>query len=329
MVLVACSRPDTQAPAEMYLTGTTMGVIPYNVKFVNNNDVDTEQLHQLIDQRLQTINQLMSTYVPNSELSLLNQSPADTPTLLSRDTAVVIEEALRLGTLTDGALNVTLGPLINLWGFGPGNRPKTTPSQAQIDAAMSITGLVHIDLQGQTIRKAVDELYIDLSPIAKGYAVDEVAHTLEQQGIADYLVEIGGEMRLAGVKANGQAWRVAIEKPISTQRAIQKIISIGNNAIATSGDYRNYFEEDGVRYSHLINPNTGYPIAHNLVSVTVVHPSSMTADGLATGLSVMGTEAAIELAERENLSVLLISKDGDNFTEYQSQAFKANITIVK
>ena len=134
-------------------------------------------------------------------------------------------------------------------------------------------------------------------------------------------------MRLAGLKQSQEPWKIAIEKPEMTTRSTQKIISVGNNAIATSGDYRNYYEEDGVRYSHLINPKTGYPISHNLVSVTVIHPSSMTADGLATALNVMGTEKALALAEQEGLAVFLIARENGVFKEYSSSAFQKNITV--
>jgi thiamine biosynthesis lipoprotein len=328
LLLVACQPAVQPMEPETHLSGKTMGTT-YNVKFVTDPNIDNEKLHNEIEQKLININQLMSTYIPDSELSIINKAPANTPMPISAETRLVLEEALRLGQLTDGALNVTLGPLVNLWGFGPDKRPEVIPSDAEIIQAMQSVGLEHIVLNGKQISKRVPGLYIDLSPIAKGYGVDALALLLEAKGITDYLVEIGGEMRLSGIKSSGQEWRVAIEKPLSKQRVIQRIVAIGGNAIATSGDYRNYYEENGVRYSHLIQPQTGYPIQHNLVSVTVIHPSSMTADGLATALSILGTEAAIELAERDNLAVLLISKQGDEFVEYQSPAFATIVKVIK
>jgi len=328
LLLVACQPAVQPMEPETHLSGKTMGTT-YNVKFVTDPNIDNEKLHNEIEQKLININQLMSTYIPDSELSIINKAPANTPMPISAETRLVLEEALRLGQLTDGALNVTLGPLVNLWGFGPDKRPEVIPSDAEIIQAMQSVGLEHIVLNGKQISKRVPGLYIDLSPIAKGYGVDALALLLEAKGITNYLVEIGGEMRLSGIKSSGQEWRVAIEKPLSKQRVIQRIVAIGGNAIATSGDYRNYYEENGVRYSHLIQPQTGYPIQHNLVSVTVIHPSSMTADGLATALSILGTEAAIELAERDNLAVLLISKQGDEFVEYQSPAFATIVKVIK
>jgi thiamine biosynthesis lipoprotein len=321
MVLAACQP----APDIVHLQGRTMGT-SYNVKFITDN-VNTQSLKTRIDDRLIIINQLMSTYDPESELSRFNQHQSITPFALSPETLYVLQEAKRLGELTGYYLDVTLGPIVRLWGFGADAMPVTIPDEAQITEAKSISGLDKLTLVSHQAVKAIPELYVDLSPIAKGYAVDQIAELLMQSGISDFLVEIGGEMRISGNKYEGEPWRVAVEKPVSQQRAVQKVISIGDNAIATSGDYRNYYERDGKRYSHLIDPDTGKPIQHTLVSATVVHPSSMTADGLATALVVMGLEKAIQLAEQQDIPVLLISKDDDEFKEYLSPAFERNIIL--
>ena len=322
-LLFACSAPQ---PNEQAIYGKTMGTT-YTVKFVESQDntIVLPALKAEIDDALIQVNALMSTYDPESELSLLNQAPADTPFPISEQTTLVLVEAIRLNKLSSGTLDVTVGPLVNLWGFGPDKRPETVPSPEELRAVRDFVGIDKFTLQDGIVTKQHESVYIDLSTIAKGYGVDVVADILETNDIDNYLVEIGGEMRVAGQKKNGASWRVAVEKPISTQREAQKIFSIGNNAIATSGDYRIYFEYDGKRYSHLIDPNTGYPITHNLVSVTVVHPSSMTADGLATALNVMGPEKAKVLAERNNLSVFMVLKEGEEFVEYSSPSFEALI----
>ncbi|MCC2617895.1 FAD:protein FMN transferase [Aestuariibacter halophilus] len=308
----------------LHLQGHTMGTT-YNVKVVTADKVDGSALQADIDALLVNVNQLMSTYIADSELSRFNQWNSVEPFPLSAQTLQVMREAKRLGELSGGVLDVTVGPLVNLWGFGPKARPVTVPDAALIAQVKGQTGLDKLLLGDTTAQKTHTDLYVDLSTIAKGYGVDVVADLIEQRGITNYLVEIGGEMRVAGHKANDEPWRIAVEKPVSEQRLVQRLISIGNNAIATSGDYRNYYEEDGKRYSHLIDPRTGYPIEHNLVAVTVVHPSSMTADGLATALNVMGKEAAIALAEKEHLAVLLISRESDGFFEYTSPAFEQNV----
>lgn len=316
-LLMACSP----APVEVHLQGRTMGTT-YNLKYSSVSGIDSSALQREVDQLLVHINKLMSTYDSESELSRFNQWQSSDPFAMSAQTLLVLREARRLGELSGGVLDVTVGPLVNLWGFGPQGRPKRVPSPEVIANTKAKTGLDKLHLTDVSASKTLPELYVDLSTIAKGYGVDQVAELLESKGIRHYLVEIGGEMRVSGQKASGQAWRIAIEKPVSEQRAVQRVLSIGNNAIATSGDYRNYYEQDGVRYSHLIDPRNGYPIKHNLVSVTVVDASSMRADGLATALNVMGKDQALALAEAEGIAALLITRENGEFNEYTSAAFQ-------
>jgi thiamine biosynthesis lipoprotein len=318
LVLSACTPAP---PAVLHLSGPTMGTT-YNVKFVERDEIKPAQLQAKIDRLLVNINQLMSTYIPDSELSRFNQYKGVDKVPLSAETLSVMAEAKRLGELSGGMLDVTLGPVINLWGFGPQSRPEKVPSEQEIKSAKATSGLDKLVLGPTWARKQLPTLYVDLSTIAKGYAVDRVAELLEEHKVRDYLVEIGGELRVSGNKGAGQDWRIAVEKPITAQRAVQRVLSIGNNGLATSGDYRIYFEDEGQRYSHLINPLTAKPITHNLVSVTVVHPSSMTADGLATALNVMGKDKAWLIAKQYNLAVLLITRENGEYIEYTSAAFE-------
>lgn len=325
MIVTACTGA---APDEVHIQGRTMGTT-YNVKYTSHAATPSPEAMQAeIDAVLASINSLMSTYDDSSELSRFNQWQSSEPFPMSAETLTVMKEALRLGELSDGVLDVTVGPLVNLWGFGPQATPEKVPSAERIAEARSMTGLDKLHLGDGFASKSVASLYVDLSTIAKGYGVDRIAELLASYDLVNYLVEIGGEMRVAGVKANGQAWRIAVEKPVSHQRAVQKILTIGNNAIATSGDYRNYYERNGVRYSHLIDPRSGYPIDHNLVAVTVVHPSSMTADGLATALNVMGKDDALALANQQGIAVLLIVKEQESFKEYTSDAFNQQVQVV-
>jgi thiamine biosynthesis lipoprotein len=326
LVVVCCFWLNgcSQAPTGVHLTGQTMGT-SYNVKIANVKDADFQQLQDEIDQLLIEVNKQMSTYDPNSELSLFNQWHSTEPFLLSAATLTVMAEAKRLGEMSNGVLDVTVGPLVNLWGFGPSARPEKIPSPELIDAIKTKVGLHQLTLHPDSASKLHPELYVDLSTIAKGYAVDLIAELLISKNLTNFLVEIGGEMRISGTKEGRKPWRIAIEKPVTKERAVQKIVEIGNNAIASSGDYRNYFEENGVRYSHLIDPRTGYPVKHNLVAVTVVHPSSMTADGLATALNVMGKELALALAEEHQLAVLLVTSENGEFKEYTSAKFASYI----
>lgn len=323
VIFISCSPAKVH---EIHLTGPTMGT-SYNVKVVPIDGLDEKKIKQQIDQLLIDINQLMSTYIKDSELSQFNQWNSVEPFPMSKQTIEVLNEAKRLGDMSAGLLDVTIGPLVNLWGFGPQSRPEKIPSEALIQATQQLVGLDKLTIGPTWASKAIPNLYVDLSTIAKGYAVDQVAELLQTHKIQNFLVEIGGEMRVSGVKATGTPWKIAIEKPEAAQRSVQEIISIGNNAVATSGDYRIYYEQDGVRYSHLIDPGTGYPITHNVVSVTVIHPSSMTADGLATALIVMGKEKALALAAKYNIAVLLITKESQGFTEYTSDRFEQLVTV--
>ncbi|MGI0152712.1 FAD:protein FMN transferase [Pseudidiomarina sp. WS423] len=312
----------THAPQQLAVSGKTMGTT-YHISYVTANPQHSpEQVKQRVDAVLEQINSQMSTYDPQSELSLFNSRQTTEPVVISRSLETVIRRALEIANETDGVLDVTVGPLVNLWGFGPLAKPERKPTEAELQAMIDEVGYQHVHVENHQLRKAKPEIHIDLSTIAKGYGVDRVAVLLEQMEITNYLVEIGGEMRTRGTKPGNQPWRIAIEKPVTSERSVQRVIEPGDAGIATSGDYRNYYEEDGVRYSHIIDPRTGYPIQHNLVSVTVVAPTSMDADAYATALTVMGPEQALAFAEQKGLAVLLISREAEGFKEESSTAFK-------
>ncbi|WP_077338001.1 FAD:protein FMN transferase [Pseudocolwellia agarivorans] len=320
-LLTGCFPSKNLDKKEVLLQGRTMGTT-YNIKVIVENDsIDTQLLQKDIDSALVNVNQEMSTYIPDSELSRFNQLRSSEPVTLSKGLARVIEEAIRLGKLSNGKLDVTVGPLVNLWGFGPEYRLEKVPSDELLEQTKSKVGIENIELVDGRLSKKIDELYIDLSTIAKGYGVDLIAELVESRGIHNYLVEIGGEMRLKGFKDTGELWHIAIEKPVTTERAVQQVVVPKNNAVATSGDYRNYFESNGQRFSHIIDPATGKPINHKLVSVTVIHPSSMTADGLSTALMVMGEKEALAFAEENEIAAYFISKSENGFVEQSTVKF--------
>ncbi|WP_228729993.1 FAD:protein FMN transferase [Shewanella avicenniae] len=317
-MLLGCS----EAPEVISLSGSTMGT-SYHIKVVANDRMpDAPLLQARIDLLLEQVNNEMSTYRPNSELSKFNAAELSQSVKVSPDTIKVVQEGIRLNKLTEGALDITLGPLVNLWGFGPDKRPTQIPTQDAIDSAKQRTGIEHILIDGDQMTKAKANLYVDLSSIAKGFGVDKVAELLESYQPAGYLVEIGGEVSAKGSKPGGAPWRVAIEKPTEDGRAVQQVIEPGNMAMATSGDYRIYYEENGERFTHIIDPRTGYPVKHRLASVTVLNESCMTADGYATAMMVLGTEKSLELAEQQHLAIMLIEKQDEGFQVYYSSAFK-------
>lgn len=317
--LLACTPSKDNDRQEYYFQGNTMGTT-YNIKVIGEA-LDIPTLQQGIDEKLKQLNQQMSTYIPDSELSKFNQSTSLKAIKVSKELARVVKEAIRLGKISDGKLDVTVGPLVNLWGFGPEYRPETVPSNELIQATKARIGLNKLTLENGMMSKSISNLYVDLSTIAKGYGVDLVAEFIEANGINNYLVEIGGEMRLKGFKHTGELWVAAIEKPVTNERAVQQLIVPKDNAVATSGDYRNYYEVDGQRFSHIIDPDTAKPINHKLVSVTVIHPSSMTADGLSTAIMVMGEEKGLAFAEKNELAVYMISKTDHGFVEQSSLKF--------
>ena len=298
----------------------------YVVKYVSESSHPFwETLRDGIDSRLEEVNNQMSTYRPKSELSQFNQfQHVNTLSPASESLMKVVKEAIRINKLTNGALDITIGPLVNLWGFGPEGRITKSPPEETLALCRQWIGIDKLAINGNNLIKKIPQLYIDLSAIAKGYGVDVIAEYLESQNIHNYMVDIGGEVRTKGHNGKDVPWRIAIEKPVDkgVEQSVQEIIEPGNMSVATSGDYRNYFEQDGVYYSHTIDPNTGRPIIHNLISVTVIAPTCMMADGLATGLNVLGVEKGMELAERLNLPVFMVITTKKGFQERYSSAFK-------
>lgn len=324
--LAACGRehPDDRLTE---FTGATMGTT-YSVKITDlPNRIDRDVLHTDIHRILQTVNDRMSTYQAGSELSRFNASSSTEWFPISTDTLAVLDEALRVSRLSDGAFDVTVGPLVNIWGFGPPERAAVLPSDGQIRDALDRVGFRNIDIRTSppTIRKRHPGMYLDLSGIAKGYGLDKVAEHLEHFNIGHYLIEIGGELRGRGHNPQSAPWKVAIEKPLAGQRAIYRVVHLHDGVLATSGDYRNYFEQDGQRYAHIIHPRTGQPITHNLASVTVIGQSALLADALATALMVLGPDAGFRLAKRENLAAFFVIKNGKGFTEISTPEFERHL----
>ena len=256
-----------------------------------------------------------------------NDSQSLSPWPVSEAMADIVTTSLRIGAKTDGAMDITVGPLVNLWGFGPEQQPVQIPSQEQIDAMKAKTGLQHLTVINQShqqyLQKNLPDLYVDLSTVGEGYAADHLARLMEQEGISRYLVSVGGALNSRGMNVEGQPWRVAIQKPTDKENAVQAVVDINGHGISTSGSYRNYYELDGKRLSHVIDPQTGRPIEHNLVSVTVIAPTALEADAWDTGLMVLGPDKAKEVVRREGLAVYMITKEGDSFKTWMSPQFKS------
>ncbi len=302
------------------LRGPTMGT-QYSVKF-GEGAADASAVHGEVRSVLARINALMSTYQSDSELSLFNTTASVDWTEVSVDTHNVMDEALRVGGLTQGAFDVTVGPLVNLWGFGSTGRTLTVPQDELLADAASTVDYRRLNSSGLSIRKSAPDLQVDLSAIAKGYAVDRVAELLDRHGIEDYLLDIGGELRARGRKPDGGGWRVGIERPVPGSRSVYRVVELGNRAIATSGDYRNYFEHEGRRYSHTVDPRTARPVTHPLASVSVIADTAMTADAFSTAIMVLGPDEGYEFARSNDLAASLIVRREDGFDERWTPAFE-------
>ena len=336
--LVGCS--GTTKPSELAgFDGKIMGT-SYSVRLgqpLAKSDPRHGALATQVHAVLRDVDTHMSTWRPESELSMFNASSDRDWQMLSASTTGVIAHALDTSQASEGAFDATVGPLVDLWGFGAGSTDRALgtassneqalrkPSAQQILMRMTQVGsdAIEIDLQSNTIRKLNPDAQLDLSGIAKGHAVDRLANLLDEQGFDSYLVEVGGELKARGLKPDGNAWKVAIERPLAGQRDVFRIVDLTNAAIATSGDYRNFFADGGQRYSHSIDPRTGKPVAHELASVSVVAPSTMTADALSTALMVMGPADAMDFAEQQSVAVHMILKSGSALTEEYSSSFEA------
>lgn len=317
----ACSAP---APPVAELKGPTMGT-RYSVRLSPAPDDDTLTRLQLrIDERLRMISAQMSTYLKDSDLMRFNRSTSTDWQSVPPELIEMVRRAARVSDRTHGRYDITIGPLVNLWGFGNAGDRDRPPAESEIDDTLSVIGYRKLEWRNEppALRKRHAGLEIDLSSIAKGWAVDEVGALLGRQGIQDFLVEIGGETLARGTKADGSAWRIAIERPDDARRIVQGGLAVRDLAIATSGDYRNFFEHEGQRFTHTIDPQTGRPIRHRLASVTVLADNCADADAWATAMMALGEVDGPPLADELGLAALFIVRDGDSLREQTTKAFR-------
>jgi len=320
--LAACGERDERQARE--LAGATMGTT-FRVTVVSGpSGSPGDALGERISRTLNDIEQSMSTYLISSDVSRFNASQSTEWFRVSAIVCTAVADALSISALTDGAFDITVGPVVDLWGFGPEGSRNEPPDGAMIAAARERVGYARVsaDCSRPALRKSRADVRIDLSAYAKGYAVDRIAELLDGEGLADYMAEIGGELRIHGKNAAGDPWRIAIESPAGAGGHVQRVVNLSDAAMATSGDYRNYFEFGERRYSHTIDPRLGEPVSHDLAAVTVVHDQASFADAMATALLVLGPKDGMQFAERQELAVLFQQRAGDNIVESMSPAFR-------
>jgi thiamine biosynthesis lipoprotein len=328
LLVGGCSQPLESHISK--ISGPTMGT-EYHISWVSKTgdrvalEREKKTLKQQVDQRLSNINKSMSTYDSQSELSLINHNFNPKWQNISLGLYRVLAMAKQVNDQSDKAFDVTVGPLVNLWGFGPDKANDLVPELSEINELLANIGTDAISLREQEgifqLRLAAPR-YLDLSAIAKGYAVDVLGNLLQEAGVDNYLVEVGGEIIAKGFKPQNKHWRIAIEAPNDDGRSVQIIIPLSNMGLATSGDYRNFFEQGGKRFSHTIDGRTGYPVDHDLASVSVLHESAALADAWATALTVLGAERGLKLAEIYDLAAYFIVRTDRGYQQLSSHQFE-------
>ena len=287
-------------------------------------DTDLDKLQSRIHDRLEHIENIASTYRDDSEVSRFNAETSTDWERVIPEFCRMVMAANEVSFMTQGAFDITVGPLVNLWGFGPENQEYELPTDEEITAAQANVGyeMLETDCDHSVMRKASAAIYIDLSGWAKGYAVDQIAQLLDEQGLTNYLVEIGGELRARGHNAEQSKFAIAIEKPLQDNTMAYDVVHLSDVSVATSGDYRNFFEHDGKRYSHSIDPRTGRPVSGELAGVTVISTKTAYADAVATAFLVLGPEDGHALAEKLRIAAYFLVRTEDGIEEKTTSQFE-------
>jgi thiamine biosynthesis lipoprotein len=323
-LLMVLTFAGCERTTETELSGEIQGTT-YHIKMVMDKvEVTPEQIKADVEAVFRRVDEKLSNWREDSEISHVNQQKTSDWISVSPEIIRLVTVGKDVNRRSAGCYDLTVKPLFDLWGFS--RHQNRVPEQHEIDRTVAHVGMSKLDVDAENgrIRKTDPELTIDLSSIAQGYTVGAVAERLESRGIHNYLAEIGGEMKVKGRKANGASWRVAIEKPKPMVREVQRILEIHQEngaAVMTSGTYRNFFESGGQSYSHILNPKTGRPVTHNLLSVTVLHDDPTLADAWSTALLCVGEIAGAEIAEAEGIKALFIYRDGEELKEHMSSRF--------
>ncbi|MCB0279051.1 MAG: FAD:protein FMN transferase [Calditrichaeota bacterium] len=321
-----CLFNSCESKKAYQISGKTMGTT-YHITVISSHQLDTDSFKNKVDSILQQVNMEMSTWIPESDISRFNRLQSTEPVKIPDDFYLVVQTANDVSEMTNGAFDITVSPLIELWGFGRGRQPKTEISKKRLDSISQFIGYKKIELLGNNhIRKTDPRVTINLSAIAKGFGVDKIADFISSFYSTNYLVEIGGEIVVSGLNANADKWQLGIVRPeadLIMNSQVQNIVALSNQAMATSGDYMNFYEMNGKRYSHTIDPSTLKPITHQLASVSVIAKTCMLADAIATGLDVMGRKRAMDwIASHTDYQIYLIERENGKYNEFYSSGFR-------
>ncbi|MFJ2484397.1 FAD:protein FMN transferase [Pseudomonas sp. NPDC087598] len=301
--------------------GPTMGST-YSIKYVRHAGLaDRAQVRSEVEGILREVDRQMSTYRHDSDIERFNDLPADRCQKMPASVLELVRVGEQLSVQSEGSYDLTVEPLMNLWGFGPQGREEKVPSAAALAEVLKKVGHQHLRIEGDQLCKDA-AVEVDFNSIAAGYAVDTIAARLDAMGIHDYLAEATGELKAKGKKLDGSPWRIALEEPRDDQQVAERVIDVDGYGVSTSGDYRNYFLQDGRRYSHTFDARSGAPVLHNLASVTVIHPSALMADGLSTLLLILGPERAWDYAEKHDIGAFFVIRADTGFVIRTSKAFE-------
>lgn len=315
-ILSGCGNGDTQES----FGGPIMGS-RYAIQYVRHPGMSGPvEVQQQVEAILADVDRQMSTYRSDSDIERFNNLPANHCQAMPASILDLVRVGEQLSSQSEGAFDLTVEPLLNLWGFGPQAREEKVPTAEALAEARQRVGHGHLRIDGDQLCKDA-AVEVDFNSIAAGYAVDRIAAQLEAAGIQNYLVQVTGELKAVGKKLDGSPWRIALEEPRDDKQVAERIIAIDGYGVSTSGDYRNYFEQDGRRYSHTFDARTGRPVLHDLASVTVIHPQALMADGLSTLLLILGPERGRDYAEKNQIAAFFVMRTDTGFVTSTSQAF--------
>lgn len=321
LFLTACGEEPPLQKLEGAAQGTT-----YHISYWSPAPVDTQAIATAISAALDGMDQELSNYRPDSTIERFNANLSTDSQEVSADIVTLVRVGQQMTQLSHGCFDLTIKPLFDLWGFNADTL--NIPEQTAIDQTMAVIGMDKLEIVDDThLRKRVPGVHLDLSAVAQGFSVGKLGEVLEQHGVSNYMVEIGGELKTDGHKPNGQAWRIAVEKPLPGERSVHKIITMPKDApmaVMTSGTYRHYFDVNGKRYAHIIDARTGRPVSHDLVATTVLNKDPTMADAWSTALLCLGQQEGMQLANQENMDVIFIRQQDSELLETQSDPLRMN-----
>lgn len=316
-MVIGCQPQPT--PKMVKIEGEAQGTT-WHISFWSPNNINVKLVEDSINNRFDELDKNLSNYRPDSTISLFNSALSTEPIVVGEEIVELVAQAKIVSDKSLGCYDLTVKSLFDLWGFD--KYQLMNPSAIAIAETLKDTGMQHIKIKSNSMVKDRPQVHVDLSSIAQGYSVGELAEILERYNIKNYLVEIGGEMVVKGYKPNGESWKVAIERPLPDKNILHKLLTIKQEqAIMTSGTYRHYFDNNGVRLSHILDARTGYPVTHNTVSVTVLHKNPMLADAWSTSLLCLGHEKGIDIANQNSINALFITDENNELIEYSTHGF--------